>query len=300
MRPIESNRDFLMSISVCPRSRRAGFTLIELLVVVAIIAILIALLLPAVQQAREAARRTQCRNNLRQHGLGLHNYHAAYDVFPPGVLGDDGTVAAQQPLHTWIIQLLPYLDQSPLYSTYDFNVRFDDPANTTVVKMALSTFVCPSMFGDSYYNNQFAFTHFAGNAGSVPGSNDGMLFPLSTVRFRDVVDGTSSTLFIAEVAHGLGGWAQGSTNPATNNPGFGSSTMRWWSCGATCAKPGVNPPLTTCSDGCERTFQFSSRHVGGVICIYVDGHGGYISDNIDTNVLRALTTRNSGEMIDSY
>ena len=92
-----------------------GFTLIELLVVIAIIAILIALLLPAVQQAREAARRTQCRNNLKQIGLALHNYEALHGVFPPGVLGNNGNAAAGQKLHTWMAQTLPFLDQGPMH-----------------------------------------------------------------------------------------------------------------------------------------------------------------------------------------
>src|SRR6185436_9747421 len=103
------------------KSVRTGFTLIELLVVIAIIAILIALLLPAVQQAREAARRTQCRNNLKQLGLALHNYHDAKNRFPQAVIW--GTWNGQSWLpnhHTWLTMLLPYLDQAPLYNQVNF------------------------------------------------------------------------------------------------------------------------------------------------------------------------------------
>ena len=105
------------------RSRRFGFTLIELLVVIAIIAILIALLLPAVQQAREAARRTQCRNNLKQIGIALHNYHDTFLVFPPGIMRPLPWVANtnDQPSVHWDCMLLPYMDQAPLYNQISFS-----------------------------------------------------------------------------------------------------------------------------------------------------------------------------------
>src|SRR5689334_25410189 len=107
--------------------RRRAFTLIELLVVIAIIAVLIALLLPAVQQAREAARRTQCKNNLKQIGLALHNYHDTFRLFPPGYVDRNGNPNLTPdndlgPGWGWAAFLLPYIDQSPLYSPINFNV----------------------------------------------------------------------------------------------------------------------------------------------------------------------------------
>lgn len=99
-------------------TRNAGFTLIELLVVIAIIAILIALLLPAVQQAREAARRTQCKNNLKQLGLALHNYHDTHSVFPPGLLGRCTTPDLNA---SGLVMLLPYIEQNNLYSQFNFS-----------------------------------------------------------------------------------------------------------------------------------------------------------------------------------
>lgn len=298
MKPAPSSRKLFRRTQ-----RHSGFTLIELLVVIAIIAILIALLLPAVQQAREAARRTQCRNNLKQIGLAIHNYEASHGVFPPGVLGDNGSVAAGQKLHTWLAQTLPFLDQGPLHQKYDFNVRFDDPVNVTVVATTLSTFLCPSVPNPAV-STPFAPTHFVGNSGSIPGNNDGLLYPLSKLTFRDVPDGTSSTLLIGEAALSIGGWAQGAINAGGgggggSGAGFGRSVTRWWSCAASCAKPGINPPLTTCSSGCEQQFQFSSRHTGGAHFHFVDGHASFVSENIDVYVLRALTTRNGGELIDA-
>src|SRR5690606_4284806 len=107
------------------------FTLIELLVVIAIIAILIALLMPAVQQAREAARRLQCRNNLKQLGLALHGYHDQYGSFPFGARSH--VVGTRLVQHTWAPSLLPQLDQTPLYNVYDWDRSWDDPANQSAI-----------------------------------------------------------------------------------------------------------------------------------------------------------------------
>ncbi len=132
------------------RNKTRGFTLIELLVVIAIIAVLIALLLPAVQQAREAARRTQCKNNLKQIGLALANYESTFTVFPPARLGrypngvsgswDDGWTS-------WTIMILPYIEQSALYNTYNINLRWNDPGNAAIVANPLKAYICPSTPG---------------------------------------------------------------------------------------------------------------------------------------------------------
>src|ERR1700745_210756 len=104
--------------------RRSGFTLIELLVVIAIIAVLIALLLPAVQQAREAARRTQCKNNLKQMGLSLMNYESTFSVFPPARIDLSGPPGPAIYQTTWNALCLPYFDQAPLYNLYNFNLTW--------------------------------------------------------------------------------------------------------------------------------------------------------------------------------
>ncbi len=136
--------------------RRGGFTLIELLVVIAIIAVLIALLLPAVQSAREAARRAQCVNNLKQMGLALHNYHSASNTFPNGRPGDDPNNNDSNAMSNWVV-LLPQLEQQTMFNAWNFNLSFNDPAvsavyaitcipaaHTTVAASPLSMFNCPS------------------------------------------------------------------------------------------------------------------------------------------------------------
>ena len=124
------------------RARR-GFTLIELLVVIAIIAILIALLLPAVQQAREAARRTQCKNNLKQLALAIHNYHDVARTFPPGGI-TLGRCCGTRSGTNWALSTLPYLDQTTLYDRYNFNRYNEDGANRFVREQALTVHMCPS------------------------------------------------------------------------------------------------------------------------------------------------------------
>jgi len=289
--------------------KRTAFTLIELLAVIAIIAILIALLLPAVQQAREAARRTSCRNNLKQISLALHNYESAFGVFPIGVLGTSGSTAVNNVLTAWSTLLLPFLEQSTVYSQYNANVRFDHSSNAAVVKTILAVFMCPSQPQASLVNNLYGPSHYAGNAGTIPGADDGVLYPLSSIRMRDLSDGTSNTISTGEIAFEFGGWARGAINAgggggggggSGGGQGFGRGVLRWWTSAPACARPGFNPPITNCSNSVERQFQFSSPHVGGCHFSLCDGSSRFLSENIDTGVYRALITRSGGEVIGEF
>ncbi|MEO2015886.1 MAG: DUF1559 domain-containing protein [Fuerstiella sp.] len=196
------------------RVRQRGFTLIELLVVIAIIAILIALLLPAVQQAREAARRTECKNKLKQLGLSLHNYHDTHGAFPGNEVGcvTDTPPSRQTCWEGWsgLAMILPYIDQAPLYNNADFNRYWNDAgAQRDVSTTFLPAFVCPSdPNGGGKITGNSAPTSYALSTGPLShwhGRNyrlPGMFSRQSSVRIRDVRDGTSNTILASEVQIG--------------------------------------------------------------------------------------------------
>ena len=210
------------------RRLRRGFTLIELLVVIAIIAILIALLLPAVQHAREAARRTQCKNNLKQIGLAVHNYADVYRCFPPSAAvnlsltstGNNGSWGVHG-------RILPHLDQANVFNKVDLAIAWD--FQLAIDGLKIPVYACPSdalsdqarvvgagrptLYSTSYgfnFGTWFVFNPATGQGG------DGMFHPNSRLSFRDVTDGTSNTLLAAEVK----AW-----QPYTRNGGPPSTTV---------------------------------------------------------------------------
>lgn len=194
-----------------------GFTLIELLVVIAIIAILIALLLPAVQQAREAARRTECKNKLKQLGLALHNYHDTHNAFPGNEVGCI-RAASNGALNCWegwsgLAMILPFIDQAPLYNQANFNHYWNDNSaaanNRRVADAFLPAFICPSdPNGGGKITGNSGPSSYALSAGPAATwhlrnyQNPGMFTRESSVRIRDVKDGTSNTVMAAEVQLG--------------------------------------------------------------------------------------------------
>lgn len=278
----------------------AGFTLIELLVVIAIIGVLVAILLPAIQAAREAARRAQCANNLRQIGVALTTYQDTYAVLPPAVTDNWG---GSTQLHSWAVFILPYVEEAELYALYDFPAGQNAEVNRPVVSMPLPIYSCPSS-DDAYYegDGHYAKGDYAACSGVISTVNGGTMYPKSEVRLKQITDGTSKTLMVGELYYHNLGWARGSAAGTTGGGGGGGAAFsrgvsRWWSCNSPCAQPGINPPRTDCNNHCEQRFQFSSPHSQGVHFVYCDGHVEFLSDSIDVESLKAATTIAGGETL---
>jgi prepilin-type N-terminal cleavage/methylation domain-containing protein len=287
-------------------ANRRGFTLIELLVSIAMIAILIALLLPAVQQAREAARRTQCRNHLKQIGLALHNYHDMFNTLPPGWIG----VTAGQPDvsgingWSWAARLLPQLDQMPLYNAINFNAQVGSAFNGGQRVTVLPALRCPSDVGPDRWTISIVDTTApladlaAGSYGGVfgtdevedcnlsvagmPCNSDGVFFLNSRVRFADVTDGLSNTLAVGERAtrsakgwfYAWAGLVGGGEEPICRflgDTGF--------------------PPNHSQAD----IDDFGSYHTGGAQFLLGDGAIRFISASIDLGVYRSIASRAAGD-----
>ena len=283
---------------------RRGFTLIELLVVIAIIAVLIALLLPAVQQAREAARRTQCRNNLHQLGLALHNYHDAHNVFPFSSIWEKnyGCPPSGYCYHFvgWGLFLLPYIDEAALYNAFNFDVASgnngNEPANITVCQSGLAQYCCPSdplglrdgLYGSTNYGN------CTGKVGSLGGDGGGVMFDESAIAMLDIRDGTSNTIAMGEMV-----------SPSV--PGETAYPRRWYRARYNQGQRNTAAPINSfprvclpwgTPSGCLAAYDFGSLHEGGAFFLFCDGSVKFLSENIDMKIYQALSTRAGDEVID--
>ncbi len=311
--------------------RNRGFTLIELLVVIAIIAILIALLLPAVQQAREAARRTQCKNNLKQLGIAIHNYHDVYGCIP--IADVNGTV---NPVSAHA-RLLPYLEQSNLYNLVDFNVPYDHVNNTVPRNTELPAFRCPSDptslpasvggRNNYYWNAGSGIVMYASGANGQPSPN-GVIFHFARYRFADITDGLSNTSAMSEKMTGDGSNGISSPRTDTYRPGTYPNTPdeALVQCNAAnvsdLSQQGYSNVGGPWLQQYHSTNQYNhvlppngrscmfppgriattanSQHTGGIQTVLCDGSVRFVSDSVDLRTWRSLGSINGGELLGEF
>jgi prepilin-type N-terminal cleavage/methylation domain-containing protein/prepilin-type processing-associated H-X9-DG protein len=318
-------------------TKSRGFTLIELLVVIAIIAVLVGLLLPAVQAAREAARRVQCTNNLKQIGLALHNYHDAVGAFPMSYVAASKFIDGETdtaPGWSWATMILPQLEQTPLFNAINSSLAVEQPQNATVIQTTLTMFVCPSDITSGLFpvsdssGNMLAkmtpssYAACVGNdlTDTATGLNNngignGVMFRNSGIRLADITDGTSQTIMVGERAWSNvnGVWAGVVTNavtrrglynrcPVTGAPFYPAATL--------IAAHGHLLNTDTDEDG--GLDDFSSNHPGGANFVFADGSVRFIKSVLRDSartpsglsiyspsslVLQALATRSGSEVI---
>lgn len=316
------------TVGTARRARRSrGFTLIELLVVIAIIALLAALLLPAVQRAREAARRTQCINNLKQLALAAHNYHDSHRVFPPGFIESEpfcdypltftepvtikiagpravGAPPPQVMLRDWSLSpywgwhtmILSQMDQTTV--GLDYNIPKNDLYNWPRLQTPIASYVCPSNPLNANRPAGLGYTTYRGCMGWWPtldstgqpslAQNNGVFYRNSSVGFQDITDGTTQTILFGETPFG-GFWADAYACCARARDDQPNFDA-YWSVPADTNCPGSVP---------VHYFGFGGPHEDVVIFAFVDGHVAPLPTSIDTTVFRSLCTRNGHENINT-
>lgn len=297
-------------------SQRA-FTLIELLVVISIIGVLVAMLLPAVQAAREAARRTQCFNNLKQIGLAVHNYETTHQMLPPGYVSRfDATGTDLGAGWGWAAMILPQMEQMPTFWAINFNLNIEVPTNLTARLMIVNGFLCPSDHVAPSWPAvdrdiltgapkreicRVAPSNYVGVSGtSEPGPDgEGVFFRNSQIRLRDITDGLSQTIAVGERSHVLGvaTWA-GSVTGALLFDDDGDHI------GTQDLETGPGMILGHAGEGVgpgsnrSEPNQFYSLHSGrGANFLFADGHVAYLKSSMNYKTYLALATRSGSEVI---
>ncbi|WP_437222901.1 DUF1559 domain-containing protein [Planctomicrobium sp. SH661] len=307
--------------------RKSGFTLIELLVVIAIIAVLIALLLPAVQQAREAARRSQCKNNLKQLGLGFHNYMDTHNVLPPGYIQLPNDESNSE--WTWVAALLPFIDQAAMFNKLDYNIpsgwTSSDPSNPQYKNFIITSTFLPVMTCPSdYTSTAIAYDQMArGNYGASNGVGNLKYIGLysgnswvnragagpfevnSRTGARDFTDGMSNSILAGELRKSTDNdlravmhYPEGPFIHFDNNPNSNTPDLARDSC---VSIPGV-PCQTNFTGYFNRDMNLSSRslHTGGVHALMADGSCRFFSNNIANETWRNLGVHNDGNILGDF
>ena len=330
--------------------QRRGFTIVELLVTASVIGVVLAMMLPAVQRAREACRRIQCRNNLRQLGLALHNYESTDGTFPPSTIGAIGDVSGpcdqdeievpDNPGHctgyaSWTAMCLPMIEQPNLFSSYDADQAWCSLANRPVVRTSLDVFVCPTTPGsgrpDSHHVHGAAPTDYGAvtEVGSRvytdvfgvpdPGltSRLGALREHQANRTRDIQDGLSSTIMLAECAGRPMAYVRGTQmtraqfSACTDDDVIEISGEPVIDGGAGWADPDAAFDITGVMDDGVTAYGPQlinglnadgpySFHIGGAQFLFADGSVHFLSEDIDAWLLVKLCTRSGGEVIGDF
>lgn len=320
------------------RSRRKGFTLIELLVVIAIISVLVSLLLPAVQQAREAARTSQCKNNLKQIGLALHNYHDNFNVLPPSYLYLPGGGGLQGPPDTtngdtgpgwaWGMMILPQMEQGALYDSFNVNLPCWDPKNANPAQVSIPVYTCPSGANPSTAYHvikgsdgstlaSFARSNYVVSAGNygiwdnpspdLTNIANGVFYRNSRTRFNNIIDGLSQTVFAGEKTpyHSDSTWVGVVPGAATcPTPRFAASGCDLGPAQVNVHSgpggPNENPPLIF-PPGCfQYTDEMNSMHPGGGNVLFGDGSVKFIAKFLNGPTWAALNTRAGREPVGEF
>jgi len=318
------------------KCRAAGFTLVELLVVIAIIGVLVALLLPAVQSAREAARRMQCGNNIRQLGLAGHNFHDVRNVIPPSRTASGGFPALGIPANAyqgWAIWLLPYMEQSNVFNNYDLKLHFGHNNNRQAIRTQIPTFYCPSTPKKNRVAPQFTHSGFtvtdaaaadysvirdvdsglwnsfpndvdAYVANQVQGTNMGPHSrntgsDIRVMRWASVTDGLSNTIFYVEDAGRPEEYvAQGRrTNATTGGSAWSDEANEFGFQG--CTPPNDTRPGRT-PINCTNDGEPYSFHPAGINVVMCDGSVRFIANNIPIRTFARLVTSQGGETVSDF
>jgi prepilin-type N-terminal cleavage/methylation domain-containing protein len=305
--------------------RPTGFTLIELLMVIAIIAVLIALLLPAVQQAREAARRTQCKNNLKQIGLAIHNYESTHSRLPSC---GEGTNFSTSPPSTWFglhslfSQVLPFVDQANTYQQFNFGAAYNAiPQNIAAAKQSISMFVCPSEAWRSSSTDKsgFGVTDYAASfyvdIDPATGLRNAMLRVDGVItrdwnRFAVVTDGLSNTTFVVE---DTGRDERIQPGNIYVDPVDGQPRRDWRWAEPDASSIGISKVInnnkfpaggpSSCPwtvNNCGLFEEIFSFHVAGAHVLMGDGSVRFLSENLDYRTLRALVTPSGAEVVGEF
>lgn len=307
--------------------RRRGFTLLECVVVIAIIGVLAAILIPAVQAVREAGRRTQCTNNLRQMGLALHNYASTHGSLPPNHNANDYSVH---------VALLPYLEMKPLYDSFNFEFAagFQPLDNRTANVTTPGVFLCPSDITKPS-DDAPGWTNYCGNLGSgvqAFGYNGAFGGPYQSVRFEQFTDGLATTSLMSEWCPGgrgplervrnralfhapqheapgqLDEFALGCRNIDVQTAGtlsrYKGSNWCWGEFGLTFYNHVLPPNQPSCLNGNgvqTGAFTAGSQHSGGANVVFGDGHVRFVADGVDAATWRAMGSRNGRDLVtDAY